>query len=153
MLAAVGVLGSGSWGTALGVHLARHGHDVRLWARKPAFATELAAARENRVYLPRVPLPPSLKPTGSFEEACHRADMVLFVCPSTALRELAEGVRPFVSGGPLVVSAVKGVEQESLLTMSAVIERGLGDERRARVAVLSGPSFAREVGEGVPTAV
>jgi glycerol-3-phosphate dehydrogenase (NAD(P)+) len=153
MPSAVSVLGGGSWGTALGVHLARLGHDVRLWARNAAFATELAAAGENAVYLPGVRFPPTLKPTGSLEEACARADMVLFVCPSTAVRPLAEAVRTVVRGVPLVVSAVKGVEQESLRTMSAVLEDVLGDEHRSRVAVLSGPSFAREVGQGVPTAV
>src|SRR5437867_2009766 len=153
MPSVVSVLGGGSWGTALAVHLARLGHEVLLWARNPAFANELAAVGENRAYLPGVRFPSSLKPTGSLEDACARGQMLLFVCPSTGVRSLAAAVRPFISGTPLVVSAVKGVEQETRLTMSAVLEDVLGAALRPRVAVLSGPSFAREVGQGVPTAV
>jgi glycerol-3-phosphate dehydrogenase (NAD(P)+) len=153
MASVVSVLGSGSWGTALAVHLARLGHEVLLWARNPAFADDLAAAGENRVYLPGVRFPSTLKPTASLEDACARGEMLLFVCPSTGVRGLAGTVRSLVRGKPLVVSAVKGVEQETRMRMSAVLEDVLGDGHGERVAVLSGPSFAREVGKGVPTAV
>jgi glycerol-3-phosphate dehydrogenase (NAD(P)+) len=153
MASAVTILGAGSWGTALAIHLARLGHQVSLWARSEDFATALAEARENTVYLPGVAFPPGLTPTGSLEAACARADMAVFVCPSSAVRGLAEAVRPLLRGAPLVVTAAKGVEQETRLTMSAVLEEVLGDRHRARIGVLSGPSFAREVGVGVPTAV
>ncbi len=152
-MAVVTILGAGSWGTALGTHLARLGHEVALWARNPEFSAQLAAAGENAVYLPGVRFPPGLEPIASLAEACARAEMVVFVCPSSAVRGMAEATRPHLSGAPLLVSAVKGVEQETHLTMSAILDQVLGDRHRARVAVLSGPSFAREVGQGVPTAV
>ena len=152
-MAVVTILGAGSWGTALGTHLARLGHEVALWARNPEFSAQLAAAGENAVYLPGVCFPPGLEPIASLAEACARAEMVVFVCPSSAVRGMADATRPHLRGDPLVVSAVKGVEQETHLTMSAILDQVLGDRHRARVAVLSGPSFAREVGRGVPTAV
>src|SRR6185436_4316028 len=153
MAAAVTVLGAGSWGTALGVHLARLGHEVALWARNEEFAASLARDRENQVYLRGVPFPGTLRPTGSLTEACAGSEMLLFVCPSSAVRSMAEAVRPLLRGRPVLVSASKGVEQGTRLTMSAVLDQVLGEDGRGRVAVLSGPSFAREVGEGVPTAV
>lgn len=153
MASAVTILGAGSWGTALAVHLARVGHGVLLWARDPEFAERLGAARENVAYLPGVIFPDGLMPAVSLQEACARAEMVVFVCPSSGVRPLAEAVRPALRGRPLVVSASKGVERETHLTMSAVLEEVLAPEHRARVGVISGPSFAREVGQGMPTAV
>ncbi|HLY37630.1 MAG TPA: 2-dehydropantoate 2-reductase N-terminal domain-containing protein, partial [Candidatus Binatia bacterium] len=153
MGAKVTVLGAGSWGTALAVHLARVGHDVRLWARDADFAATLSAARENPVYLPGVPFPPTVTANGDLAEACTGSGMVVFVCPSSGVRPLAENLRPLLRHEPVVVSAAKGVEQETHFTMSAILEDVLGQNHRARVAVLSGPSFAREVGRGVPTAV
>jgi glycerol-3-phosphate dehydrogenase (NAD(P)+) len=153
MASVISILGAGSWGTALAVHLARIGHQVSLWARDPAFATALASASENALYLPGVRFPSSLRPTGSLAEACADADMLVFVCPSSAVRALANAVGPLLHGSPLVVSAAKGVEQETHATMSAILGEVLGERHRPRVAVLSGPSFAREVGHGVPTAV
>jgi glycerol-3-phosphate dehydrogenase (NAD(P)+) len=153
MASVVSVLGGGSWGTALAVHLARVGHEVRLWARSREFAEELQQARQNSVYLPGIPFPEGMTAVGSLKAACDASEMLLFVCPSSAVRGLADAVRPLLNGRPIVVSAAKGVEQETRLTMSAVLDQVLGEHHEARVAVLSGPSFAREVGQGVPTAV
>jgi glycerol-3-phosphate dehydrogenase (NAD(P)+) len=152
-MAAVTVLGAGSWGTALAVHLARLTHDVTLWARNPEFAVQIAGAGENASYLPGVPFPASLRPVAPLAEACSGADMIVFVCPSSAVRGMAEAIRPHLRGDVLVVSAAKGVEEDTRCTMSAILEQALGDRHRDRVAVLSGPSFAREVGRDVPTAV
>src|SRR5438105_4184502 len=153
MGATVTVLGAGSWGTALAVHLARIGHDVRLWARDPGFAATLSAVRENAVYLPGVPFPPTVTPNPDLAEACAGTEMLVFVCPSSGVRPLAEKLGTLLRHEPVVVSAAKGVEHETHFTMSAILEDVLGQDHRARVAVLSGPSFAREVGQGVPTAV
>jgi glycerol-3-phosphate dehydrogenase (NAD(P)+) len=153
MGSAVTVLGAGSWGTALAIHLARVGHDVSLWARDPKLVDALMRVGENPVYVPGVALPPNVKPVAALDEACASAEMVVFVCPSGGVRALAECVRPVLATRPLVVSAAKGVEQESRLTMSNVLGDVLGGDHRARVAVLSGPSFAREVAHGMPTAV
>jgi len=153
MASAVTILGAGSWGTALAVHLARLGHEVSLWARSADFAGELRAVRENKVYLPGVELPSNVRPTGDLADAAAKSAMFVFVCPSSGVRPLADALKPHLSGTPVVVSAAKGVEQETRSTMSAVLDQVLGDDHRARVAVLSGPSFAREVGLGGPTAV
>jgi len=152
-MASVTILGAGSWGTALAVHLARLGRDVRLWARNAELAATLEGTRENSVYLPGVPLPATLKATSDLREAAADAAMVVFVSPSSSIRGLAEAVRPHLDPNAVLVTAAKGVEQDTRLTMSAVLDDVLGHHHRARVAALSGPSFAREVGHGVPTAV
>ena len=152
-MAAVTVLGAGSWGTALAVHLARIKHAVTLWARNGEFATKLLSAGENTVYLPGVPFPSNLRVEGSLDDACAEAAVLLFVCPSSGIRALAEAVRPLVRSQTTIVSAAKGVEHETRMTMSAILGDVLGDRHRARVGVLSGPSFAREVANDVPTAV
>src|SRR5262245_30809744 len=118
----VTVLGGGSWGTALALQLARVGHEVVLWARSAEVAAAMASARENVTYLPGVPLPPNVDPTSDLAAACAQASMVVFVCPSGGVRELAQAVAPLVREGTLVVSAAKGVEQDSRQTMSAVLE-------------------------------
>ncbi len=153
MASRVTVLGSGSWGTALAIHLGRLGHEVLLWSRAPEFSAALAATHENRVYLPGVGFPPTVHPTSDLAEACRSPDLLAFVCPSGGVRGVAERTKPLLGGRPLVVSAAKGVEQDSRLSMSAVLQQVLGDDHAARVAVLSGPSFAREVALGTPTAV
>jgi glycerol-3-phosphate dehydrogenase (NAD(P)+) len=152
-MATVTVLGGGSWGTALALQLARVGHTVRLWARDARFVADLATARENRTYLPGVPLPDAIRPTESLAEACADSEMLVVVCPSRGVRPLAETLRGVVRGRPMFVSAAKGVEQGTHLTMTAILREALGPEHAPRVAVLSGPSFAREVAVGVPTAV
>src|SRR5262249_9407315 len=152
-MAAVTVLGSGMWGLSLAIQLAGLEHEVTLWARKPDFAAELSRTRENVVYLPGAKFPPSLRVAGSLDQACDGATLLLFVCPSSGIRSLAEAVRPLLSGQPTLVNAAKGVEYEARMTMSAILEDVLGDRHRARVGVLSGPSFAREVAVEVPTAV
>jgi glycerol-3-phosphate dehydrogenase (NAD(P)+) len=152
-MASVTILGAGSWGTALAVHLARLGRDVHLWARNAELAASLQSARENAVYLPGVSLPATLRATSDLREAATDSAMVVFVSPSSAVRGLAEAVRPHLDPDAVLVTAAKGVEQDTRLTMSAVLDDVLGHHHRARVAALSGPSFAREVGHGVPTAV
>ncbi len=147
----VAVLGSGSWGTALAFHLASAGHDVRLWGRNAELIDEMRARRANAVYLPDILLPPSVAPTASLEEALHRADIVLAALPSHGTRAVIRTAAPFISRQALIVSATKGIEQDTLLRVSDVIAQ---EVRGARpVAVLSGPSFAIEVARRLPTAV
>jgi glycerol-3-phosphate dehydrogenase (NAD(P)+) len=152
-MAAVTVLGSGSWGTALAIQLARAGHDVRLWARNADLAASLGETRQNATYLPGIPLPERVSPTADLGAACAGSEMVVFVCPSAGVRAMATAIREHVGQRPLVVSAAKGVEQDSMLTMSAVLDQVLGDRPGPSAAVLSGPSFAHEVAKGMPTAV
>jgi len=153
MASPVSVLGAGSWGTALALHLAHLGHEVRLWARDPALASTLRRSGENAAYLPGARLPANLIPTSSLEDALQGTEAAVFVCPSSGVRGLAEAVRPLLVGRPVIVSAAKGVEQETHMTMTAILASVLGAEHAPRVAALSGPSFAREVALGLPTAV
>ena len=95
----IGVLGSGSWGTALAVHLAHTGHEVRLWARDAALAQTLAIARENRTYLPGIPLPPLLRPTASLDVALEEAQFVVVAVPSHGVRHVARAASGAVPDG------------------------------------------------------
>ena len=146
----IAVLGSGSWGTALSVHLARTGHDVRLWARDPTLATALAAQRENHTYLPGIGLPAALQPTSELAAALNGAAFVVMAVPSHGLRDVARAAAPHVPRACTVVSAVKGLEEGSLLRMSQVLHAELPERE---VVVLSGPSFALELARELPTAV
>jgi glycerol-3-phosphate dehydrogenase (NAD(P)+) len=151
-MAQVTVLGSGSWGTALAIHLARSGHAVALWARSPETAAQLCAAGEHSKCHPGVAFPETLRPTADLEEACRNAETVVVSCPSHAVRSLGETIRPLLTPGALVVSTSKGIEQDTHLKMSDILEEVL-PEHATRISVLSGPSFAREVARGLPTAV
>ena len=151
-MAQVAVLNAGGWGTALAVVLARAGHHVRLWARRPEQATLLAAARTNEAYLPGVTLPPAVLPTGDLQEAVSGSTAVVLVPISVALRELAHRLSPILPDDALVVHGTKGLERESLLRLSEVIEQELRPTHHGRVAALSGPNHAEEVGRGIPAA-
>jgi glycerol-3-phosphate dehydrogenase (NAD(P)+) len=146
----VAVIGAGSWGTALAVHLARAGRPVSLWARDEPLTAEMIARAVNPRYLPDVPLPPEVVPTASLGAALARAQFVVFAVPSHGLRAVVRAAAPHVPADTVVVSAAKGLESDSLRRMSQVIEEELG---ALPVVVLSGPSFAAEVARGLPTAV
>ena len=152
MASGVTVLGAGSWGTALAIHLARLGHPVDLWGRSAALAVRLRDAGEHPDCHPGVSFPESLNPTADLAGAVGRAEAVIMSCPSHAMHRLAEQVRPLLNEHALIVSTAKGIEQDTHRTMSAILEVVL-PEHRSRVSVLSGPSFAREVARGMPTAV
>lgn len=147
----IGVLGSGSWGTALAVHLARTGHDVRLWARDAALAGQMASSRVNAAYLPGIELPPSLLPTAALEIALADAEFMVMAVPSHGTRTVVRAASPFMAAGCTLVSATKGLEEGSLLRMSEVLrsEGPAGVE----IVVLSGPSFAIELARELPTAM
>ena len=147
----IAVIGAGSWGTALSIHLARAGHQVRLWARDPALVDEMVSALANPRYLPDVPCPSGVAPTASLEAALDGARFVVVAVPSHGLRAVVHAAAPMLPAAAVVVSAAKGLEVNSLARMSQVIE----DETsgRAPVVVLSGPTFAAEVARGLPSAV
>ena len=147
----VAVIGSGSWGTALAIHLARVGHQVTLWARDAVLAAEMDARRANPVYLPDIVFPPGLTPTGDLVPALAPAAIIVIAVPSHGVRAVARQMAPFVRRGALVVSAGKGIEERTLLRMSEVLEAEL--PAAGAVAVLSGPSFALELARSFPTAV
>jgi glycerol-3-phosphate dehydrogenase (NAD(P)+) len=147
----VAVLGAGSWGTALAIQFARGGRPVRLWGRNPERLAAMAAERCNTRYLPNAPFPPSLEVVPDLWQALAGARDVLVVVPSPALRELLTELAPHVGPTMHVAWATKGFEQGSGKLPHQVAREVLGPERR--IAVLSGPTFAREVGAGLPTAM
>jgi glycerol-3-phosphate dehydrogenase (NAD(P)+) len=146
----IAVLGAGSWGTALAVHCARLGHDVRLWARDDGLVDEIAAIGENSRYLHGIPVDASIRATARLDRALERATVVLAAVPSHGMRAVLRQAAPLVPRDAIVVSAAKGIERDTLERMSHVIAQELGDRR---VVVLSGPSFAIEVARGLPTAL
>jgi glycerol-3-phosphate dehydrogenase (NAD(P)+) len=155
----IGVLGAGSWGTALAVHLAGvGGHAVSLWARHPELARRMAAERENRDYLEGVEIPRRVEPTAEMADLAG-SDIVLLVVPSHGFRAVLRQflATPAVAAAldPLVlVSATKGIESDSLARMSQVAaEETAGSGRPLRFAALAGPSFAPELARNVPSAV
>ena len=145
------VLGAGGWGTALAVHLGRLGRPVRLWGRDPGLVARLLEERCNAAYLPDIPLPPSVAPTASLQEAVAGTDCVVSAVPSHGARELLRRVAPLLRPDVTIVSGTKGFELRTLNRMSEVIEQEVGASRP--VVVLSGPSFAAELARAKPTAV
>ena len=147
----VAVLGAGSWGTALAIHLGRLGKSVRLWGRSSSLIDRIRQERRNEAYLPGVPLPPSVVPTASLDDAVSRAECLVSAVPSQATRALLRRAKPFLEPDTIIVSAAKGFELGSLRRLSEVITEELGETQP--VAVLSGPSFAAELARSRPTAV
>jgi glycerol-3-phosphate dehydrogenase (NAD(P)+) len=149
-MARVTVLGSGSWGTALAVHLSHANHGVRLWGRDAALIADMKIRRANAVYLPDVTLPAAVQPTGSLDEALDGAELVVAAIPSHGMRHVLRAAASHIAPASVVVSATKGLEEGTLHRMSQVIEEELPGRR---LAVLSGPSFAAEVARQLPTVV
>jgi len=147
----VAVLGSGSWGTALAVHLARSGHRTVLWGIETDELNTMARERVNARYLPGVALPEGLEIEHDMARAVAQADQLLVVVPSHAFREVLERVRPMLAPGQRVAWATKGFELTSGKLPHQVASEVLGPS--VPTAVLSGPTFAREVGAGLPSAM
>lgn len=151
--AAVAVIGAGSWGTALANLLAGKGIPTTLWSHEPQVAETIEREGHNPKYLAEVPLDPRLRATPSLERALAGAEVVLSVSPSHVVREVMQRAAGCISPEALVVSASKGIENGSLLTMDGVLCEVLPAAAAENAVYLSGPSFALEVARGQPTAV
>jgi len=152
----VAVIGAGSWGTALAKLLSDKGVHVTLWAHRQDHVEEIAANQENLTYLPGFKLDRNLIVTGDLAEAVSGRHVVLMVVPSHGFREVFKRLLPHLADDTYVISAVKGIENDTLMTMDQVIRDELSKlsvPPRLHLAVLAGPSFAKEVAAGVPTAV
>jgi glycerol-3-phosphate dehydrogenase (NAD(P)+) len=147
----VAVLGSGSWGTALAVHLARTGHRAILWGIETDELTAMARDRVNQRYLPGVALPDGVAIEHDFERAVAQAELLLVVVPSHAFREVLQRMAPLLRPGQRVAWATKGFELSTGKLPHEVALDVLGPD--VPTAVLSGPTFAKEVGAGLPTAM
>ena len=149
--AEIAVLGAGSWGTALAIQCARAGRPARLWGRNRAHVEAMALARTNRRYLPDVEFPETLQLIGELEAAIKGVDDVLVAVPSHAFRALLTQLKPLLPAATRLCWATKGFEVDSGKLPNEVAHEVLGSGRA--VAVLSGPTFAAEVGAGLPTAM
>jgi glycerol-3-phosphate dehydrogenase (NAD(P)+) len=149
----IGVIGGGSFGTAVAKLLGELDHRVTLWFRNPELARAVATHRENRAYLPGYPLPSTVAVTDSIRDAVADQEVLVAVPPSHAMRAVMAQAQPYITGTPYIVSVSKGIEEGSQQRMSQVLVDVLGAECSGRIVALSGPSFAREVAAGMPTAV
>ena len=145
------VIGAGGWGTALAVVLSPRFEAVQLWAHDADLPREIERTRHNESYLPGIDIPSNVYPTSSHQKAVEGADVVLLVVPSQYLRAQLELLDPHLPSGVPCVSATKGIENDTLLRMSEVVQECLGQD--TKVAVLSGPTFALEIAKGQPAAV
>jgi len=148
----IGIVGGGSWGTAMAIHCARIGIPVGLWVHREGLAGRMASTRFNDIYLPDVALPPLVEPTREIEECLAGAEMVISVVPSHVSREVWKGAHSFLPVDALVINATKGIEEETYLTSSGVLKESIGPNLEKRLVTLSGPTFALEVARGLPAA-
>ena len=148
---AVTVLGAGSYGTALAICLARNGHQVTLWGRNSDDVATLAAERKNQRYLPDVPFPDTLLLQADLQQAVASSAIVLVVVPSHAFADTLQQIKPGLVEGAQVAWATKGLEPNTGRLLQEVALQELGDEMP--LAVLSGPTFAKEMAIGLPTAI
>ncbi len=149
----IGVIGAGAWGTALAILLADKGHDVTLWMYEKDLAEETARTRENRIYLPGFPLNPSIRITSSLESAAQDKTVVLSVVPSHTARTVSSQFASSLSNDSIIISASKGIEIDTLKPLSEVFRDTLPKQFHNSLCFLSGPSFAKEVAQKMPTAI
>ena len=150
------VVGAGSWGTALAKMLSDKGYQITLWGHRQEHVDEIVSERENRTYLSGFKLSGNLTATADLKEAVSSQPVVVMVVPSHGFRDVFHKLLPHLSNNTYVISAVKGIENDTLMTMDQVMEdelSGLTSPPDLHLGVLAGPSFAKEVAAGVPTAV
>ena len=146
----VGVLGAGSWGTALALLLESNGHDITIWSIDKKEVQMLTEKREHETKLPGIKLPESIKITDDIERAIINKDFLVLAVPSPFTRSTAKLMCPFVAENQIIVDVAKGIEEDTLMILSQQIEQEIP---QATVAILSGPSHAEEVGKGMTTVV
>ncbi len=147
------VLGAGSWGTTLALVLVENGHDVDLWTYKTAQAELMKEKRENPAFLPGIPLPPQLKVRTEIEEACTGKELIVAAVPAQFLRSVILRIADLDLEETVICNVAKGIENNTLMTMSEVLLDVLKHEKKENFAILSGPSHAEEVSRKMPTAI
>lgn len=147
------VIGGGSWGSAFSIHLGRKGIETKLWIREPEIYDSTCIHRENKTFLPGVKFPRPVSFHNDVKQAIKGTDIVFIVIPSEYCREMYGIISPFLTKNQIIVSLTKGIERTSLKRMSELMKEVFDPELTSRIAVLSGPSFAREVSDSHPTAV
>ncbi len=149
-MANVGIMGAGSWGTALALLLHKNGHQVTVWSISEEEVEMLSTKREHESKLPGVRIPDDMEFTSDLAKAVKDKDFIVMAVPSPFTRSTAKSMSPYIPEGQIIVDVAKGIEEGTLMTLSQQIEQEIP---QADVAVLSGPSHAEEVGRGIPTSV
>jgi len=149
----ISVIGAGGWGTTLSILLHYNGHNVTLWEYDKKNTRHMLKQRENETYLPGIKIPDELHITSDLLEASYDKNMIILAVPSQFLRSVVKEIKPYNIKDTILVSVSKGIENNSLLTMSQMIQEVFDDVSPAQVGVLSGPSHAEEVSRRIPTAV
>jgi glycerol-3-phosphate dehydrogenase (NAD(P)+) len=149
----IAVIGAGSWGTALASRLAANGHDVLLWAHEQELSREINASHTNSLFLPGIPLQPELVATYDLHEATLGRDIILLVTPVQVMRGVLVRIAPSIGGNRVIASASKGIELGTLQTVSQICGQLLPPEATKGYVALSGPTFAREVAQDLPSLI
>lgn len=149
----IAVLGAGGWGTTLAILLHRNGHNVTLWEFNPEYAATLEEYRENFYYLPKIIIPKDIKITNDLEYAVHDKNMLLISTPTQFIRNNLKPLKGFKFKDEIIISAAKGIENDSLFMVSDIILDIFDYAKKDKIVSLSGPSHAEEVSRKVPTAV
>ena len=149
----IGVVGAGSWGTALANLMASKGFGIDLWVYEEEVIGQILESGENQFFLPDIKLSPNLKPRNDLAEVVSGKDLLLVVVPSHVMRETTLKMASHVPEGAIIASASKGIENKTHLTMNGVLQETLPQITPDHLAVISGPSFAREVAQNLPTVV
>ncbi|MBR5356442.1 MAG: NAD(P)-dependent glycerol-3-phosphate dehydrogenase, partial [Lachnospiraceae bacterium] len=148
----IGIIGAGSFGLALGVLLNNNGHKVTIWSRgtNEKEFNEVVKTRENKSKLPGVLIPKEVDFTKDIEKAVKENELIVLAVPSPGMRSTARMIKDFVTDGKIIVNVTKGIEADTLMTMSDIIEAEIPN---CKVCILSGPTHAEEVGRGMPTSI
>lgn len=150
MCKSIGVLGGGSWGTALAILLANKSYNVDIWVRNEAQALEMNNTRENKRYLPNVKFPEGLNVLSDLEKTIYKKDVILLAVPTHGVREALKNAKEFINNNQIIVNVAKGIENDSLSRISQIVNEILPENK---YAIISGPSHAEEVAINIPTTV
>jgi glycerol-3-phosphate dehydrogenase (NAD(P)+) len=149
----VAVLGAGGWGTTLAIVLHLNGHEVTLWEFKRSYARQLKRTRNNKVYLPNIKIPDEIDITHSIEDAVSNKHLIALAIPTQYIRPVITGIKGGDFKDTIFVNLSKGIEKDTLLTVSQILKEEIDGLEDAHISVLSGPSHAEEVAKKIPTAV
>lgn len=147
----IAVIGAGAWGTALSLLLAEKGHSFPLWVYEEDLSETMKAKRENTLFLPGFTLPNNIQPTSSLQQAVENKSAILLVVPTHVMRATIKSIKPFLKPDCLIINASKGIENETLCTVQQILQQELDKDHQ--FAVISGPTFAKEIAEGHPSAL
>lgn len=149
----IAVLGAGGWGTTLAILLQQNSHKITLWEYDGNYAKEIALSRDNKIYLPGITIPKEISITDSVEEACSNKQMIVIAVPTQFIRSVLINMKSFDFKNTTFVSVAKGIEKDTLKTVSHIIRDEIKNISPDQIGVLSGPSHAEEVARNIPTAV